>query len=102
MVDVSDLGILAAHYGLSIGATWSMGDFNGDGAVDVADLGVLAANYGDGIGGCTAGPMKSTDDNDHGLAAVVSDCPGIGFLLMAVLLLCTVLNLNEFFMKGAM
>ena len=32
-VDVSDLGILAANYGLTVNATWSMGDFNNDGTV---------------------------------------------------------------------
>ena len=47
-VDVGDLGILAANYGKTSGATWSQGDFNGDGAVDVGDLGILAANYGTG------------------------------------------------------
>ncbi|MBN2292353.1 MAG: hypothetical protein JXM70_08010 [Pirellulales bacterium] len=45
-VDVSDLGILAAHYGATSGVGWSEADFNGDGVVDVSDLGVLAANYG--------------------------------------------------------
>jgi len=50
-VDVSDLGILAANYGLTTGATWAMGDFNGDAAVDVSDLGILAANYGTGSAG---------------------------------------------------
>jgi hypothetical protein len=45
-VDVGDLGILAANYGKSSGATWAMADFNGDEAVDVGDLGILAANYG--------------------------------------------------------
>jgi hypothetical protein len=48
MVDVGDLGILAANYGTTSGATWAQGDFNGDGAVDVGDLGILAANYGTG------------------------------------------------------
>jgi formylglycine-generating enzyme required for sulfatase activity len=51
MVDVGDLGILAANYGATSGATWAMGDFNGDGAVDVGDLGILAANYGTGTSG---------------------------------------------------
>jgi hypothetical protein len=50
-VDVSDLGILAANYGTTAGATWDKGDFNGDGKVDVSDLGILAANYGTGTGG---------------------------------------------------
>jgi hypothetical protein len=45
-VDVGDLGILAANYGKTSGATWTMGDFTGNGAVDVGDLGILAANYG--------------------------------------------------------
>ncbi|NLE28784.1 MAG: hypothetical protein GX629_03830, partial [Phycisphaerae bacterium] len=45
-VDVGDLGILAANYGMSEGATWQQGDFNEDGKVDVGDLGILAANYG--------------------------------------------------------
>jgi hypothetical protein len=45
MVDVGDLGILAANYSGS-GKTWQQGDFNGDGVVDVGDLGILAANYG--------------------------------------------------------
>jgi len=49
-VDVSDLGILAANYGVTAGAVWSRGDFNGDGKVDVSDLGILAANYGIGTG----------------------------------------------------
>jgi xylan 1,4-beta-xylosidase len=47
VVDVGDLGILAANYGGS-GKTWAQGDFNGDGLVDVGDLGILAANYGQG------------------------------------------------------
>ncbi len=45
-VDVSDLGILATHYGAGSDKTWAEGDFTGDGAVDVSDLGVLATNYG--------------------------------------------------------
>jgi len=49
-VDVSDLGILAANYGMTAGATWELGDFNNDGKVDVSDLGILAANYGTGSG----------------------------------------------------
>ena len=47
VVDVGDLGILAANYGQS-NKGWSQGDFNHDGKVDVGDLGVLAANYGTG------------------------------------------------------
>jgi alkaline phosphatase len=55
IVDVGDLGILAANYGMTSGATRTMGDFNGDGLVDTGDLGILAAKYGygtsQGIGG---------------------------------------------------
>ena len=49
-VDVSDLGILAANYGTTGGATLAMGDFNDDGKVDAGDLGILAAHYGTGTG----------------------------------------------------
>lgn len=49
-VNVSDLGILAAHYGLTAGVAWEQGDFNNDGTVNVSDLGMLAANYGFGTG----------------------------------------------------
>jgi hypothetical protein len=48
-VDLADLGSLASHYGMSAGASWEMGDFNGDGAVNLYDLGVLAGNYGTGL-----------------------------------------------------
>jgi hypothetical protein len=47
-VNVSDLSLLAANYGVTSGATWAMGDFTGDGAVNVSDLSLLAANYGTG------------------------------------------------------
>ena len=46
LVDVGDLGILGANYGMTTGATWATADFTGDGAVDVGDLGILGANYG--------------------------------------------------------
>jgi hypothetical protein len=48
-VDVGDLGILAANYGITNGATWNLGDFNNDEVIDVGDLGILAAHYGEGI-----------------------------------------------------
>ena len=32
-------------------ATWSEGDFNGDGAVDLLDLDILGQNYGESLGG---------------------------------------------------
>jgi hypothetical protein len=48
LIDVGDLGILAANYGRAGYASWEMGDFNHDGLIDVGDLGILAANYGYG------------------------------------------------------
>jgi len=64
-VDVGDLGILAANYGLAAGATWEKGDFNKDGKVDVGDLGILAANYGIGIGTNPAiGNFGLSDDKE--------------------------------------
>jgi hypothetical protein len=71
-VDVGDLGILAANYGKTSGATWSQGDFNGDGKVDVGDLGILAANYGLGTSGAdfnadyakVFGPTADSNDSD--------------------------------------
>jgi hypothetical protein len=64
MVDVGDLGILAANYGGS-GKKWEQGDFNGDGLVDVGDLGILAANYG-------AGTVTSLDFNKDAKALGLS------------------------------
>ena len=43
-VSLSDLAILAAHWGLSSGATWSQGDLNNDGAVNLSVLAILAAH----------------------------------------------------------
>lgn len=44
VVDLSDLGVILAHYG-SAGLP-SEGDVNGDGQIDLSDLGVLLAEYG--------------------------------------------------------
>ncbi len=49
-IDVSDLAILANHYGGSEKG-WLHGDFTGDGAVDVFDLAAMANNYGIAAGG---------------------------------------------------
>lgn len=46
-VNISDLSIVAAHFGTKTGATKSTGDLNGDGAVNISDLSVLAAHWGD-------------------------------------------------------
>jgi hypothetical protein len=93
-VDVGDLGILAANYGKTSGATWAQGDFNNDGAVDVGDLGILAADYSKGstsasnfsadyakvFGTTTA---EDTTDNTVGDSA----CSGLGLPLIAGLVL---------------
>jgi hypothetical protein len=95
IVDVGDLGILAANYGQS-GKTWSQGDFNGDGTVDVGDLGILAANYGTGtkagadfnadyakVFGATANDASAADDTD----STSTLCSGLGLPLIAGLAL---------------
>lgn len=46
VVDLSDLALLAAHYGQAGGATWQDGDFNNDSIVDVSDLALLGSRYG--------------------------------------------------------
>lgn len=56
VVNISDLSILAAHYGITSGATWSMGDFNNDGGVGLDDLAILAAHYGDTLTNLPAVP----------------------------------------------
>lgn len=55
-VNVGDLGILGAYYGIQSGALWSTGDMNGDGAVDVGDLGIMGSNYGTGGSGSIPEP----------------------------------------------
>ena len=45
-IDLSDLGILLANYGLSGGMGYADGDLDGDGDVDLADLTALLAVYG--------------------------------------------------------
>jgi len=44
VVDVADLGILGANFGMT-DVVFDDGDFNGDNVVDVADLGILGANW---------------------------------------------------------
>ena len=93
-VEVGDLGILAAHYGMEIGATWEQGDFNHDGKVDVGDLGILAASYGTGMD--TAADLNADDTKVFGFAVddVDSDeesngtlCSSLGLPLIAGLVL---------------
>jgi len=45
-VDLSDLSILLAHYGMSSGAEYEDGDLDEDADVDLADLAALLAVYG--------------------------------------------------------
>jgi hypothetical protein len=94
-VDVGDLGILAANYGKTTGATWATGDFNGDGAVDVGDLGILAANYGSGSASADdistddaeVSDASADDADSETLTATSSDdtstCASLGLSLIA-------------------
>ena len=45
-VDLADLAILLAHYGMTEGAPYEWGDLDGDADVDLADLAALLAVYG--------------------------------------------------------
>jgi hypothetical protein len=88
MVDVGDLGILAANYGGTAKA-WEQGDFNGDTLVDVGDLGILAANYGSSNFSsdyAKAFGATVTDDNADE-EANSSICSGLGLPLIAGLAL---------------
>lgn len=92
MVDVGDLGILAANYGGS-GKTWAQGDFNGDGLVDVGDLGILAAHYGEGVSAALdfnadyAKAFGTTVAEDDSAKDSSSICSGLGLPLIAGLAL---------------
>jgi uncharacterized protein (DUF2141 family) len=93
-VDVSDLGILAANYGLTAGADWSMGDFNTDGTVDVSDLGILAANYGTGERAAMSGAAK-VETRQSGLCGADSLIPIIGIFLCLALVDAMVFSTNR-------
>jgi hypothetical protein len=94
MVDVGDLGILAANYGGS-GKTWPLGDFNKDGLVDVGDLGILAAHYGQGSGQASnfsedyakAFGTTATADDTEDETVGNSMCSALGLPLIAALAL---------------
>jgi hypothetical protein len=97
LVDVGDLGILAANYGKSSGATWAQGDFNNDGKVDVGDLGILAANYGKGTSSADfnsdyAKAFGSTNEKQNSLDNTADDnsssiCSEMGLTLIGGLFL---------------
>jgi hypothetical protein len=96
VVDVGDLGILAANYGQS-GKSWSEGDFNGDSLVDVGDLGILAAHYGTGTSDAnwdadyamtfgTTVNETSVDDNSRSLCSFLGLPLVTGLVLMGLML----------------
>jgi formylglycine-generating enzyme required for sulfatase activity len=95
MVDVGDLGILAANYGGS-GKTWAQGDFNGDTLVDVGDLGILAAHYGEGAVNPSSADFNAdyakafgttVDSEDTADEVGSSVCSSLGLPLVAGLML---------------
>ncbi len=45
-IDLSDLGVVLANFGLASGATFAQGDLNTDGVIDLSDLGVVLASFG--------------------------------------------------------
>jgi endonuclease/exonuclease/phosphatase family metal-dependent hydrolase/uncharacterized protein (DUF2141 family) len=104
MVDVGDLGILAANYGGS-NKSWTEGDFNNDGIVDVGDLGILAANYGQGstsgsefnadyakVFGATANNAKASESSDDDDSSV---CSSLGLSLIAILAMMGLTMVNK-------
>ena len=100
VVNVGDLGILAANYGRDLQAQgvpqaqwWGLGDFNEDGMVNVGDLGILAANYGSSGSSFQADYAKvfgtMSDDSSIGEDDDIAGslCGGLGLPLVAGLLL---------------
>jgi hypothetical protein len=87
IVDVGDLGVLAANYGSS-GKNWSQGDFTGNGVVDVGDLGILAANYGSGTSGADFNTDYAKVFETSGAETDSSDsfCSSLGLSLIICLL----------------
>jgi hypothetical protein len=103
MVDVGDLGILAANYGGS-NKSWEQGDFNGDKLVDVGDLGILAANYGKNAISATnwaadyakAFGTTVNEKEDSAEAPASSVCSALGLpLVMGLLIGLMLVKLEE-------
>lgn len=46
VVDLGDLSILLANYGITVGGTHDQGDLNGDGMIDLGDLALILGYYG--------------------------------------------------------
>jgi len=99
-VDLTDLGNLAANYGITSGATWEQGDFDGDGDVDLCDLGTLASNYGYGVStpmnfaadaaklGLTGAKDSTTDESSKGSDTQnLSPVPGASCIPTAIVLM---------------
>jgi hypothetical protein len=105
MVDVGDLGILAANYG-STSKAWAQGDFNGDLLVDVGDLGILAAHYGEGSTNSSSADFNAdyakafsttvTDDIENDTTLGNSMCSALGLPLIAGLMLAYMMLLGNF------
>ncbi|NLE28536.1 MAG: hypothetical protein GX629_02560 [Phycisphaerae bacterium] len=96
MVNVGDLGILAANYGRNLkvegvdSPLWrSYGDFNGDGVVNVGDLGILAANYGaeSSYSADYAKVFVAQSESDNTSEETTADaiCSGLGLPLILML-----------------
>jgi hypothetical protein len=107
VVDVGDLGILAANYG-GTNKTWAQGDFNGDGVVDVGDLGILAANYGKGsssgadfdadyakVFGSTAESTASDDSTDDDSDSSICSSLGLSLITGLALMGLMIVRLEE-------
>ena len=61
VVDAADYITVKQNFGMTSGATWSMGNFDGDGNVDWDDLQIVMANFGTrSIGGAPATPEPAT------------------------------------------
>jgi tartrate-resistant acid phosphatase type 5 len=77
VVDVADLGIVAANWQGTL-RTFSQGDSNYDGAVDVTDLGILATNWQKALAAtpAVAAPAKTGGESVSFAASALSSAPG--------------------------
>src|SRR5881392_3304987 len=91
-VSIADFIDLASHFNTPSGATWQMGDVNGDGAVTIADFIDLASRFGQKLSG-DATPIS---EEDSGILASFASSAGavpepavVGFLGIALLVAST-------------
>jgi autotransporter-associated beta strand protein len=88
VVNGSDFGILAAHFGQQVGA-WDEADFNYDGVVNGTDFGLLASNFGQQASGAAVQlPASDWAALDafaaaNGLMADVPEPASIGLIVLA-------------------